>query len=174
MLFLWNFQKSKEKFIRILTKNGTKYDAFCLFLINKFLHGSSKVNTLEKENLTSWYIYLYQGWPTRGPKRNFCGPKLESRISNFSIFWVYFVTLLLCGPKSLYFWQIFQVAAHRSIWVGYPWSIHPYYFKYFLQVMAFRIIDRNLFQIILKIFLFQSVNCKPIMKENFYHTFKHT
>jgi hypothetical protein len=29
--------------------------------------------------------------------------------------------LLKCGPKSQYFWQIFQVAAQRLIWVSHPW-----------------------------------------------------
>jgi hypothetical protein len=55
-------------------------------------------------------------------------PKLESRISHFSIFLVYYVFLqfffLLCGPKSRYFWQIFQVASQRPIWVGHPCLRH--------------------------------------------------
>jgi hypothetical protein len=56
-------------------------------------------------------------------KYKFLRPKLESRISDFSIFLVYFPSILLsCGPNSQYFWQIFQVAAHRPIWDGQPCS----------------------------------------------------
>jgi hypothetical protein len=38
------------------------------------------------------------------PKKKCLRPKLESRISDFPIFWVYFFRFLLsCGPKSRYF-----------------------------------------------------------------------
>ncbi len=71
-----------------------------------------------------------QGWlanshPTScmQPKKKFLWSKLESRISDFSTFFgVFFqVFVLSCGPKSQYFWQNFQVAAHSTIWVGHPW-----------------------------------------------------
>ncbi len=63
-----------------------------------------------------------------GSKRNFCGPNFQfQRISDFSTFWVYFFRFLLsCGPKSLYFWQNFQVAAQRPFWVGHPCSIQSF------------------------------------------------
>ncbi len=38
----------------------------------------------------------------------------------FNILGYFFRILLSYGPKSQYFWQIFQVAAHRPIWVGHP------------------------------------------------------
>jgi hypothetical protein len=55
----------------------------------------------------------------------------QTRIENqrfFDIFGVIPCFLLLCGPKSQDFWQIFQVAAQRPIWVGHP-SFLRYYFS---------------------------------------------
>ncbi len=50
--------------------------------------------------------------------------KLEFRISYFSIFWVYFFSILLfCGTKSLHFSQNFHVVAQRPILAGH------HYFK---------------------------------------------
>jgi hypothetical protein len=55
---------------------------------------------------------LKQGWP----KNKFLWPKLGSKVSNFSIFWVYFVRFLSSGgPKSQYFWQFFKIAAQSPI-----------------------------------------------------------
>jgi hypothetical protein len=57
------------------------------------------------------------------PKKKFLRPNLELKISDFSIFWVYLLSFsVYCGPKSQYFLQIFQVAAHRPVWVGHPWT----------------------------------------------------
>ncbi len=61
---------------------------------------------------------LKQGWP----KNKFLWPKLGSKVSDFSIFWVYFVRFLSSGgPKSQYFWQYFKIAAQRQIWVDHTW-----------------------------------------------------
>ncbi len=63
------------------------------------------------------------------PRKKFLRPKLESRLSDFSIFWVYFFSfLLLSGPKSQFSKlrprdQFGLATPGIYIWRKKPWSL---------------------------------------------------
>jgi hypothetical protein len=81
------------------------------FLFQTVIIFLPRENVRVSRNLRFWFS---AGVANPRPKKKFLRPKLYSRTSYFSIFWVYFFRLLLlCSPKSLYFYQF---AAQRPIW----------------------------------------------------------
>ncbi len=93
-------------------KQQKKFYCFWVFFLFQW-----KLREIHDSNKTTFFFMHFLHCSRSGV------PKLESRISDFLMFWVYFPSFLwYCGPKSPYFWQIFQAAAQRTIWVGHPCS----------------------------------------------------
>jgi hypothetical protein len=54
------------------------------------------------------------------PKKNFLRPKLESKLSVFSIFWMISLCFRQNAAQKVVYLGFFSNAAQRPIWVGHP------------------------------------------------------
>jgi hypothetical protein len=95
---LMRSRKHVDGTLKQTLQNGTGREITCRSFI-ELLHFFCESYKNQRNN----YDYSESSSGVANPR-----PKLESRISDFPIFWVYFFCFLsYCGPKNQYFLQIF-------------------------------------------------------------------